>query len=41
MKGLWNDTPVYGIPHPSGRVSNDDFGAIALYLRSEMQKLGI
>ncbi len=41
MKGLWNDIPVYGIPHPSGRVSNDDFGAIALYLRSEMQKLGI
>ena len=41
MKGLWKDIPVYGIPHPSGRVSNDDFGAVALYLRSEMQKLGI
>jgi len=40
-KGLWNNIPVYGIPHPSGRVSNDDFGAIALYLRSEMQKMGI
>ena len=40
-KGFWNGIPVYGIPHPSGRVSNDDMGAIALYLRSEMQKLGI
>jgi hypothetical protein len=40
-KGIWNGIPVYGIPHPSGRVSRDDFGAIALYLRSEMKKLGI
>ena len=40
-KGIWNGIPVYGIPHPSGRVTNDDFGAIALYLRSEMQKIGI
>ena len=41
MKGLWNGIPVYGIPHPSGRVYNNDFGAVALYLRSEMQKIGI
>ena len=40
-KGSWDGIPVYGIPHPSGRVSYNDFGAIALYLRSEMQKLGI
>lgn len=32
-KGEWNGIPVYGIPHPSGRVSNDNFGAIALYLK--------
>ena len=38
---LWNDIPVYGIPHPSGSVSNDDMGAIALYLKSEMLKLNI
>lgn len=39
-KGLWNEIPIYGIPHPSySRLSNDDYGAIALYLRSEMQKL--
>ena len=40
-KGFWNGIPIYGIPHTSGSVSNDDWGAIALYLRSEMQKLGI
>ena len=41
-KAIWNGIPVYGIPHTSMRGFNwDDFGAIALYLRSEMQKLGI
>ena len=40
-RALWNDIPVYGIPHPSGSVSSDDWGAIALYLKSEMQKLNI
>ena len=40
-RALWNDIPVYGIPHPSGSVSSDDMGAIALYLKSEMQKLNI
>ena len=39
MKGNWNGIPVYGIPHPSSSVSNDDLGAIALYLRSELQKM--
>lgn len=39
--GMWNDIPVYGIPHPSGRTSNDDWGAIAMYLKAEMQKLNI
>ena len=41
-KALWNNIPVYGIPHPSWpSLSSDDMGAIALYLKSEMQKLGI
>ena len=41
-KALWNGIPVYGIPHTSIRKFNwDDFGAIALYLRSEMQKINI
>ena len=40
MKGLWDNIPVYGIPHPSNRrLTGDDLGAIALYLRSEIQKL--
>lgn len=39
-KALWNNIPVYGIPHPSWpSLSLDDMGAIALYLKSEMQKL--
>ena len=41
MKGLWNGIPVYGIPHPSGRISNDDWGGIALYLKKEMEQLGV
>ena len=40
-RGIWDSIPVYGIPHPSGRVSCNDYSAVALYLRSEMQKLGI
>ncbi|MBO7125432.1 MAG: hypothetical protein J6V74_06275 [Bacteroidales bacterium] len=39
--GLWGNTPVYGIPHPSSHISNDHWGLIALYLRGEMEKLGI
>jgi len=41
LKASWNSIPIYGIPHPSSSISNNDLGAIALYLRSEMQKLGI
>lgn len=40
-KGYWNNIPVYGIPHPSGRVSNNDLGAICSYLKEEMQQLDI
>lgn len=39
MKGFWGTIPTYGIPHPSGRVNNDDWGAIAMYLKKEMQSL--
>ena len=38
---LWKGIPVYGIPHPSGYVSDLDWGLIALYLRGEMEKIGI
>lgn len=38
---FWNDIPVYGIPHPSGRINNDDWGLVAIYLRKEMENLGI
>ena len=41
-KASWNRIPIYGIPHTSARdFSWDDFGAIALYLKSEMLKIGI
>ncbi|GHV15338.1 hypothetical protein FACS1894169_06400 [Bacteroidia bacterium] len=40
-KGMWNNIPVYGMIHPSMRISNDDLGAIVLYLQKEMQQLGI
>ena len=41
-KASWNGIPIFGIPHTSSRDFNwDDFGAIALYLKSEMQKIGI
>lgn len=39
IKGLWNCTKVFGIPHPSGRISNDDWGAIAMYLKKEITAL--
>mgnify|MGYP005952114067 CR=1 FL=1 len=39
--GMWNGIPIYGIPHPSGRISNDDWGAIAMWLKTEMCRLGI
>lgn len=40
-KGMWGNIPVYGMPHPSGRLNCDSTGAIVLYLKEEMQKLGI
>lgn len=40
-KGMWGNIPVYGMPHPSGRLNYDSIGAIAMYLKEEMQKLGI
>lgn len=39
VKGLWNNLPVYGIPHPSGRVNHEDWDAMALYLKNEMTAL--
>lgn len=35
-KAYWNGIPVYGIPHPSGRLNNDDMGAIALYFKENV-----
>lgn len=40
-KGMWNGIPIYGIPHPSDKISYDDWGGIAMYLKEEMQKLNI
>lgn len=45
--GLWRSNdgkgliPVLGIPHPSQAISNDDWGAIATWLKAEMQSFGI
>lgn len=33
-KAYWGGIPVYGIPHPSSRLNNDDMGAVALYLKN-------
>lgn len=35
-KADWEGIPVYGIPHPSGCVDNDSWGAIAQYLKDEL-----
>ena len=46
-RGLWKShqekglIPVLGIPHPSQAISNDDWGAIATWLKEEMQSFGI
>lgn len=32
--GLWNGVSVIGIPHPSARISNDDWGIIAYTLKN-------
>lgn len=35
-KTMWNDIKVIGIPHPSGSISYDDWGAIAMFLKNEI-----
>ena len=35
-KAMWDDIKIIGIPHPSGRISYDDLGAIAMYLQNEL-----
>lgn len=46
-RGLWcsqpkqDAIPVLGIPHPSQAISNDDWGAIATWLKEEMQSFRI
>lgn len=37
--GKWNGITVIGIPHPSGRVDNDSWGAIATFLKQQFQSL--
>ena len=39
--GTFQSAPVLGIPHPSQAISNDAWGAIATWLKSEMQALHI
>ena len=46
-RGLWSSQtkqdsiPVLGIPHPSQAMSNDDWGAIATWLKKKMQSFRI
>lgn len=40
-KGMWENIPIYGIPHPSQAINYDNLGAIVLYLKKEMQSLNI
>lgn len=35
-RGWWGDCKIIGIPHPSGAVSYDDLGAIALFIKQEL-----
>ena len=35
-RGLWNNIKVFGIPHPSLPISNDDWGTIAQFLKKEI-----
>ena len=35
-KAMWGDIKIIGIPHPSGRISYEDLGAIAMYLQNEL-----
>lgn len=36
LKGSWGGIPAYGIPHPSARVNNNDWGGIAMWLKREI-----
>lgn len=40
-KGMWGNIPIYGMNHPSRAISYENLGAIILYLKKEMQQLGI
>jgi hypothetical protein len=33
---MWGDIKILGIPHPSGRISYDDLGAIAMFIKKEL-----
>lgn len=35
-KAMWNGIKILGIPHPSGRISTEDWGVIALFLKNEL-----
>lgn len=37
--GIWNGIKTIGIPHPSGKVNNDDWGTIALFLKEQMSDI--
>ena len=37
--GIWNGIMTIGIPHPSGRVNNDDWDTIALFLKEQMSDI--
>ena len=36
VKGMWSGIKFIGIPHPSGRINYDDWGAIAMFLKKEI-----
>ncbi|MDE7451613.1 MAG: hypothetical protein K2M66_05695, partial [Alistipes sp.] len=36
--GWWGNCKVIGIPHPSQAISYDDLGAIALFIKQELEK---
>lgn len=36
-RGWWGNCKVIGIPHPSQAISYDDFGAMALFIKQELE----
>lgn len=36
-RGWWGDSKVIGIPHPSQAISNDELGAVALFIKQELE----